>query len=135
MEQTAKVIGIEGSRARIMVVRKSACGHDCSKCGGACGKETPLIAYAENPLGAQVGDFVEIHTRDGELLRNAAVTYMVPIVVFLVGFVAAYLGGMPQGTSALIGGLAFVLAIAGVIVYDRKVARFAALPVIQRIIR
>lgn len=54
MEQTAKIVEVEGDKAKIMVVRKSACGHDCSQCGGACGKETPLFAYVENPLAPRL---------------------------------------------------------------------------------
>ena len=37
MVQTAKVTRVlADGRAEVAVKRQSACGHDCSKCGGGC---------------------------------------------------------------------------------------------------
>lgn len=77
---------------------------------------------------------MEIYTQDGELLRNAAVTYMVPVGVFLITFIAAYLLGAGQGVAAVAAVIGFVLAILGVIRYDRHVAKKNVLPVVRRIL-
>ena len=52
----------------------------------------------------------------------AAVLYVVPLVLFFSGY---YLGFRLGGFGALVGGLGFVLGIALVLVYDRKVVRKA----------
>lgn len=57
MVQTAKVTRIlPGGRAEVSVKRQSACGHDCSKCGGGCSElmvSSTVSVVAANGIGAQ----------------------------------------------------------------------------------
>ena len=48
---------LPGGMAEIEVTRRSACGHDCAKCGGCGGLETQtLYVTARNRAQAQVGE-------------------------------------------------------------------------------
>lgn len=76
-----------------------------------------MIFAARNPIGARPGNFVIVESATAPLLKAAAVLYMLPLVLFIAG----YLLGMQWNLGGLVGGLAFVLSIAIVIVYDRMV--------------
>ena len=76
-----------------------------------------MIFTARNPIGARPGDTVTVESATGPVLKAAAVLYMLPLVLFIVG----YLVGMQWNLGALIGGLAFVLSIVLIIAYDRLV--------------
>ena len=55
---------LPGGRAEVEVTRRSACGHDCAKCGGCGGLETQtLYVTARNHTDADVGDRVLIENR------------------------------------------------------------------------
>ena len=74
---------------------------------------------AENPIGAQPGDIVRVRTQSGPVLAGAAVLYLMPIVLFFLGYAIA----MPWKMEFW-GGLAgFALGVILAVIYDRKVAR------------
>ena len=77
---------------------------------------------AKNPIGARRGELVKVESETAPVLKAAAVLYVVPLVLFSSGY---YLGFRLGGFGALVGGLGFVLGIALVLVYDRKVVRKA----------
>ena len=56
MVQTAKVTRVlADGRAEVAVKRQSACGHDCSKCGGGCSElmvSSTVAVIAANPVRA-----------------------------------------------------------------------------------
>ena len=62
MVQTAKVTRVlADGRAEVAVKRQSACGHDCSKCGGGCSElmvSSTVAVIAANPVRAMPGDMV-----------------------------------------------------------------------------
>ena len=78
-----------------------------------------IVVEARNAIGAQVGDLVKIEAESGPVLKAAVVMYMVPMILFFVGYAI----GAIWGLGALFGGLFFALSIALVVVYDRKVVR------------
>lgn len=120
MEQIVRVksIGPDGM-ARVIHVRESACSGDCHKCSGCGAAKEAIILTADNPIGAAVGDFVKISSDSAPVLRGAAVLYMMPLVLFFLGYA---LGAAAWGRGGLAGCLAFVLGIGLVIAYDRLVA-------------
>ena len=120
MEQIVRVKRVlADGRAEVLHVRESACSGDCHKCSGCGAAKEAIVLRADNPIGAAVGDFVKISSESGPVLRAAAVLYMMPLVLFFLGYA---LGVMVWGRGGLIGGLAFVLGIALVVAYDRRVA-------------
>ena len=121
MEQLVRVKEtFDDGTAMVIHVRESACSGDCHKCSG-CGaaKETILIK-AKNPIGAARGDLVKLESASGPVLKAAAVLYLLPMVMFFLGY---YVGDVLLGLGALVGCLAFAASIARAVLYDRKIAK------------
>ena len=107
--------------AEIEVTRRSACGHDCAKCGGCGGLETQtLYVKARNTAGAGVGERVLIEGETRRVLGLAALAYALPVVMFFVGLVLGGLTGRGEGVAALVGIILFVISMLGVIGYSKK---------------
>ena len=120
MQQQVKVLSCSpDGTARVMLLRQSACSGDCHKCSGCGAAEQTMIFTARNPLGAKAGDLVTVESESGPVLKAAAVLYMVPLVLFIAG----YLVGMRWQLGGLTGLAGFVLGIGGAIAYDRLVMK------------
>lgn len=120
MQQLVKVLSCNGDdTAKVAVLRQSACSGDCHKCSGCGAVEQTMIFTARNPIGAKAGDFVTVESATGPVLKAAAVLYLLPLVLFVAG----YLVGMQRQLGGLIGALAFALSIAIIVVYDRLVMK------------
>ena len=120
MEQIVRVYRLcEDGQAEIIHVRESACSGDCHKCSGCGAAKETMIIRADNPIGAEVGDFVTLSSDSGEVLKAAVIVYLVPLVLFFLGYIL----GMTWQLGALVGGLAFALGIVLAVVYDRLVAK------------
>ena len=121
MEQLVRVREVHNDgTAAVVHIRESACSGDCHKCSG-CGaaKETVLFT-ADNPIGAAVGDFVKVESSTAPVLKAAMVLYVLPLVLFFLGY---YIGYRLGNFGALVGAAGFVLGIVLVVVYDRKVMK------------
>lgn len=121
MEQTARIrkLNPDGT-AQVLCVRESACSGDCHQCGGCGAAQETLLFTAKNPIGAQPGELVRISSGTGPVLAAAAVLYVMPVVLFFLGY---FLGILAWGQGALSGCVAFAVGIAGAVAYDRLVAR------------
>ena len=120
MQQRVKVLSCEpNGMARVSVLRQSACSGDCHKCAGCGAAEQTMIFTAVNAIGAKPGDLVTVESASGPVLKAAAVLYMVPLVLFIAG----YLLGMQWKLGGLTGLLAFALGIGLAIAYDRLVMK------------
>ena len=118
MQQMVKVLSCHSDgTAQVACMRQSACSGDCHKCSGCGAVEQTMIFTARNPIGARPGDTVTVESATGPVLKAAAVLYMLPLVLFIAG----YLMGLQWNLGALIGGLAFALSIVLIIAYDRLV--------------
>lgn len=127
MVQTARVKRLlEDGRAEVTVPRKSACGHDCSQCGGGCSEmlvQMEVTTVAANPVHAVPGDTVRVESDSRSILRIAAVVYLAPFLLFFVGY---YLGGALLASeggaiaSAIVG---FLLGLGCAVALDRQVKR------------
>jgi len=106
--------------AQVIHVRESACSGDCHKCSGCGAAKEALVFTADNPIGAGVGDLVKVESASAPVLKAAAVLYLLPLVLFFLGY---FLGEQLGFAAGLMGGLGFALGVAGVVVYDRKVVR------------
>ena len=90
IEETVKVVGVEGDRITIEATKKSACG-GCSQkegCGASAvsglfsGKSFQL--ELDNSLGAKVGDMVVVGVENGAFLRMALRAYLAPLLVLII---------------------------------------------------
>ena len=119
MQQRVKVLSCEGELARVMCIRESACSGDCHHCSGCGAAKQTVIFTARNPIGARPGELVTVESASGPVLKAAAVLYMLPLVLFITG----YLLGMQWDLGGLVGGLAFALSVGIIVAYDRLVMK------------
>lgn len=121
MEQLVRVKEVcSDGTATVIHIRESACSGDCHKCSGCGAAKEAILLRAENPIGARPGDFVNIHSASGPVLKAAMVLYMLPLVLFFLGYLA---GALTLRMGGLTGILGFALGIGLAILYDRKVGR------------
>lgn len=131
-QQKARVVRLlDGGRAEVTVTRQTACGHDCSKCGGGCSELTAredVTVTAVNPIHAAPGDLVTVETATSGVLGAAALVYLVPFALFFLGYFLA--GGLlhtGEGASIAVGGAGFALGILLAVLLDRRVKRSRSL--------
>lgn len=125
MEQLVRVKETyDNGTALVIHVRESACSGDCHKCSGCGAAKEAVLFTADNPIGARKGDMVKVESATGPVLKAAVVLYVLPLVLFFLGY---YLGTLMGNFGALVGCLGFVLGLVIVVVYDRKVVKKADL--------
>lgn len=123
MEQLVRVLQADpGGTARVMYIRESACSGDCHKCSGCGAAKESVVVTADNPIGAGPGDLVRMESETGPVLRAAAVLYIVPLILFFLGYAL----GARWALGGLGGGVGFALGIAVAVLYDRTVMRAQA---------
>lgn len=121
MEQLVRVRNCNADgTADVICIRESACSGDCHKCSGCGAAKETIVFNAVNAIGARPGDLVNVKSESGPVLLGAAVLYMMPLVLFFLGYFA---GDVLWGLGALAGCMAFVVGIGGVVLYDRLVAK------------
>ena len=99
--------------AEVEVTRRSACGHDCAKCGGCGGLETQtLYVTARNHAHASVGDRVLLEGETRQVLGFAVLVYLLPLVLFFVGY--------GVGAGMKLGGGLSVVGILAAMWYSHK---------------
>jgi positive regulator of sigma E activity len=105
MTQIAHVVKIYGpGLCEVRVRRTAACGDSCASCADLC--ETPDIdVLAVNTAGANLGDRVLI--QGSRTVALAALVYLVPIVLFFIGWLLHPLAG----AAGLLIGVAAVMAV------------------------
>ena len=121
MEQIVRVHRLRpDGMADVILVRESACSGDCHKCSGCGAQKETMIVSAENPIRAEVGDFVTLTSDTASVMKAVMAVYLVPLVLFFAGFAL----GMAVNWSAIaMGGLGFALGIAFAVWFDRRTAR------------
>ena len=121
MTQRVKVLSVErDGTARVMHIRQSACSGDCHQCSGCGAAQETMVLTVRNAIGAGAGDLVLISSESGPVLKAAAVMYLLPLVLFFLGYLVGFL--LWQHGAAL-GCTAFAAGIAVSILYDRKVVK------------
>ena len=118
MEQIVRVHRLHSDgRADIILVRESACSGDCHKCSGCGAQKETMIVTAENPIRAEVGDFVTLSSDTASVMKAVVAVYLMPLVLFFAGYALGHSMGLSGGWF---GALGFVLGIAFAIWFDRR---------------
>ena len=129
MRQRAVVVKTEGKIAEIEVSRASMCDgcqknggceHHCELSGLIAGSGKTMKTTAQNKIGAEPGDTVEVETDSTKVLGYAALVFMMPIFVCAVFYFIAdsvFTAEVPALIAAAAG---FVLAFAGIYFFDRS---------------
>lgn len=121
MEQLVRVRSVrEDGTAQVARMRESACSGDCHQCAGCGAQQETVLFTAVNAIGAKPGELVTVRAESGPVLAAAAVLYLLPPVLFFLGYA---LGELLWRLGAAAGCAAFAVGIAGAVFYDRKVVR------------
>ena len=78
-----------------------------------------MLLKADNPIGAKAGELVKLQSASAPVLKAAAMLYVLPLVLFFLGYALGAMGGW----AGWGGGLGFCLGIALVVLYDRRMAK------------
>ena len=123
MEQLVRVKEVfDNGTADVILVRESACSGDCHKCSGCGAAKETMIVRAQNVIHANRGDIVKVESATGPVMKAAVVLYVIPLVLFFLGY---YLGTLPGSFGALGGCLGFALGVLIVVWYDRNMGKKA----------
>jgi len=121
MEQLVRVKETyDNGTALVIHIRESACSGDCHKCSGCGAAKEAVLFTAANPIGAGRGALVKVESETGPVLKAAVVLYVIPLVLFFLGY---YLGTLLGGFGTLVSCLGFGLGVVLVVLYDRKVVK------------
>ena len=121
MQQLVRVRQVHpDGTATVIHIRESACSGDCHKCSGCGAAKEAIVLEAQNPIGAKPGDLVKVESETGPVLKAAAVMYMVPMILFFVGYA---IGEALRLSGAWMGGVFFAVSIGLAVLYDRKVVK------------
>lgn len=115
MREIGKVVKIEDNQATILFVRGTACG-ECGKC--QVGKDKlEMVMTADNDVGAQVGDEVEIELENMNFMTAVTIAYGFPLLALAAGIFGGYYGSLALGIEDNIAqGIGAVLGIASLAV-------------------
>ena len=122
MRTLATVVEIENENtATVSVARQAACdgchknadGQGCSVCT-LLGGNREVRTRARNSAEAVVGDTVEVESRTGRMLAYAALIFLLPVVMALVGYFAGKALWSSEGAALASCAVLLVLTFGGV---------------------
>ena len=134
MQQEGRVIKLNEDSVKVMVIRKSACAHDCRSCAGGCAQEKPIYVDAEKKVDCIEGDFVVLQTPDAEILKGAFLVYMLPVIAFIAGLILGYLYDFKTYICVIFGTLMFGVSCFVNYLYEKKIRKRKKLPEIIKIL-
>ena len=121
MTQIATVTALGNTGlAMVTVARQTACGHDCENCAGCGAQAGSVSVWASTDIPVKEGDRVEIYS-SRKVLAVAALVYLVPVFLFLAGYVLT--PGFSEGARYVCAGIGFGFGIALAVAFDRSVRR------------
>ena len=89
MKQKGIVIEINGKNAKVECDRASACDM-CGNSASCTEKCKKVYANAENSVSAKIGDYVEIESDTGRVLKNAFLVFILPIFLAVISYFCTY---------------------------------------------
>lgn len=95
--------------AEVAVARTTACGGNCGSCE-SCIFQSEFKTLAHNRIGAKPGQRVVIASKSSHVFGAAALVYVMPIVLFLLGYALAYLAGAGEGLCVAVSFAALLLS-------------------------
>lgn len=132
MLQKGTVLKTKGRKAQVEVCSRDA----CKNCSGCLGGQREHTLWAANPLGAQEGEEVWVELSSGLLLGGAALLYLLPLVLLLLGYAAGASLFQTQAAALGCAALGFVIAIFIGSFCNRQLERRGRLePVIKKVER
>lgn len=117
LEETGRVVAIEGRYAVIETQQRSACGH-CNV-GDSCGTSVLAGLFSkrrnrvrlENHLDLSVGDQAVIGINESVLLSTAVMAYLLPLLMMITLAVISSLSGFGDGINFVVGMLGLFIGM------------------------
>ena len=120
MTQNAVVTKIlPDDMAEVAVTRTTACGGNCGNCE-SCIFQNELRTVAKNRLGAVPGQHVVIESVSSKVYKAVFLVYLLPVILLLVGFSAAYLLGAGEGVCVLFSFAGLIVGAAVIVLSQRR---------------
>ena len=113
---------LPNSMAEVVVTRQTACGGNCGSCE-ACMFQSELKAVARNRIQARPGQRVVIESQTSKVFSAVFLVYIVPIVLFLLGYFLAYILGASEGICILVSYLSLVLSAVLLVQFHRRFSK------------
>lgn len=110
---------VDRHSAEVEVERGTACGSNCGSCE-ACVFQNTIRTVAHNRVSALPGQRVTIESRTSDVLGAAALLYIVPFVLFFIGYAIAAALQLSEGLCILAAAVFFSLGIVFNVVLQRK---------------
>lgn len=128
MKQTAQVIRtVRPGYVEVKVRRASACAsaHNCGSCDHCSFMENApeIVVVAQDPFGAGVGDTVTVESATARVLGAAVLLYIVPFVLFFLGYFIGCGLNWSEGPAIALGGGGFVLGLLCAFALDRRLKK------------
>lgn len=105
--------------AEVVVTRSTACGSNCGNCE-SCVFQSELKVTASNRIGARPGQKVVIESKSSKVYKAIMMVYIMPIVLFLLGYAIAALLGASEGLCIAVSFLALALSAALLVLWYKK---------------
>ncbi|MGL4913509.1 MAG: SoxR reducing system RseC family protein [Romboutsia sp.] len=126
MEQQGYIVEIVDKKtAKLKMQRHSACA-SCGKCATTSEKKD-IVVEVDNVIGAELGDKVKVNMESVNVLKAAAIVYILPLMGLLLGTIATYFilttinfGGNIEIISGMIGLFLMFLSFVILKKNDRK---------------
>ena len=95
--------------AEVAVARTTACGGNCGSCE-SCIFQSEIKTVARNLIDARPGQTVVIARKSSTVFGAAALVYLMPIVLFLLGYALAFLAGAAEEICIAVSFAALLLS-------------------------
>lgn len=120
MTQDAVVTRIlPNGMAEVAVARSTACGGNCGSCE-SCIFQSELRTEAKNTIGARPGQKVVIESRTSAVFSAAALVYIMPMLLLLLGYALSAALGASEGVCILVSFLCLALGGLLIVLIQRK---------------
>ena len=125
MEQKAVVKRILSAQtAQVSLMRQLECGLSCKSCEGCPQKpKDEILSTAENLVGAAVGDVVRVQSNSGSAIGIAALVYLVPCIMLVLGYLLGAYLGLGEGGCVTAAFAGLLVGFAPAVLLDRAIAR------------
>jgi sigma-E factor negative regulatory protein RseC len=110
----------ENGLCKVEIKRESACGGNCSSCGGCISADRTAAALAVNSVGASAGDTVVVESRGKDIFIIAALVYILPVVLLIAGYVVAASLSAHAWAPGIGSALGFAAGILTALVCERR---------------
>ena len=81
---------LDGHTVQVSLMRQMECGLSCMGSGGCdhCGMkpQEELLALADDPVGVQTGDIVEVDSQAGSSVGVSMLVFVLPVLTMILGY-------------------------------------------------